>query len=68
MFLSLAMDLGKFCMAVVASWGILRLLDRLAGHRFTESLSVMRGNPVALGLYLAIRFFGVCYIAAAFVK
>lgn len=66
--LSMLIDLVKFCGAVVAAWGILHLLDRLADHKFTESLETMRGNPIALSIYLAVRFFAVATIAAAFVR
>lgn len=65
--LSLFIDLLKFFGAVTAAWGILQILDRLAAHHFSDSLRILQANPIGLGIYLGLRFFGVCTIAARFV-
>lgn len=66
--LSMLIDLVKFAGAVTAAWGILRILDHMADNKFTAALDVILQDPKAVALYFGLRFVGVCFIAAAFVK
>lgn len=66
-FFSFGLDLTHFLLGIVAIFVALRLLDKLAAHRFTLALEKMYENPLALGLYLGLRFAGACLYASAFV-
>lgn len=66
-FVSFALDLVHFLIGMAAIFAALRILDRLALHRFTKSLEKLYENPLALGLYLGLRFAGACLYASAFV-
>lgn len=65
---SFLVDMAKFAGAVTAAWGILHILDRMAETKFTDALDTILGDPKAVALYFGLRFAGVCFIAAAFVK
>lgn len=65
---SMLVDLVKFFGAVTAAWAILRILDRISGAKFTEALDEIWKDPKAVALYFGLRFAGVCFIAAAFIK
>ncbi len=65
---SMLIDLLKFAGAVTAAWGILKVLDRMSDNKFTDALDLILQDPKAVAIYFGLRFFGVCMIAAAFVK
>lgn len=65
---SMMVDLAKFFGAVSAVFGILWTLDKLIDTKFPETLDEIWKDPKAVAFYFGVRFFGVCYIAAAFIK
>lgn len=58
-------------LAIIVAFVILHHLDvRLAKGRsaFAQHFRAMQGSPVALAIYLGLRFHGVCSLAAAFLR
>lgn len=54
---------------LVVCFGILRGLDWLSDVQWGKDvLQKMEENPMALAVYYGIRFFGVAYLGAAFIK
>lgn len=46
-----------------AAWGMSRILDKLAGRRFSQApLTQMLKDPVATSIYYGARWIGVCML------
>ena len=65
-----ALNLVYLVVALGVGFAILSYLDfRLSKgtSKFASHFNKMADEPVALGIYLGLRFLGVCWIAASFV-
>ncbi len=52
-------------LAIAAAFGLvmlLRWLDQRAGYSFASAMGVIRAEPVALALYLGLRWLGACIL------
>ena len=65
---SAGLNLAYFLAAVFACWAVLRVLDALAGVKFKTAMERLHENPLALAIYLGLRFFGVVSLGAAFIR
>ena len=59
---STALTLGTALVALALAVGLLRLLDRAAGHPWAATMEVIRESPLATGIYHGLRFVGVALL------
>ena len=57
-----------FLVAVIAWWGVLRILDILGGQKFVHLWTTLRRSPMALAIYLGARIIAVAVLAQAFLS
>jgi hypothetical protein len=48
--------------AFVGVWALLRLLDRSGSRPWTETMDIIRRNPIATAVYYGARFCGACLL------
>jgi len=63
------LNLAYLVLALVVGWFILLGLDfRIARGKslFSQHFNKMADDPIALAIYLGLRFLGVCWLAASF--
>lgn len=65
--LSALVDFAYAAIGVTAGFFGLRYLDRRAEASKWKPWAIMQENPNALAIYLAGRFFGLCYLVGAIV-
>lgn len=63
---SVAVDLIHLIIGLGVIFLALRLFDKLVARHFTDSFEKLYENPIGLGIYLGLRFLGVCYYASGF--
>jgi hypothetical protein len=66
---SAAINLLYFLVALLIAWLVLLWLDRrLSAGRtiFSVHFRKMQDAPVALAIYLGLRFLGICWLAGSF--
>ena len=65
-----ALNVAYLVLALVGGWLSLLWLDlRIARGKslFSQHFNKMADDPIALAIYLGLRFLGVCWIASSFV-
>ena len=61
-FAGAARDIIVALIALLATWGALRLLDSLGGKPFGGALNAIRGGSYATAIYYGLRFVGACLL------
>lgn len=62
LFTSSAHTLLMAALAITMVWGLLRILDILAGTPFTKVKEVIYADSKAAALYAGLRFLGACIL------
>lgn len=62
-------SLLHYVVAIVVGWGVLKVLDWMAGVNFKQDVvgELNSGNQ-AWAHYLGLRFLGICILGYAFIK
>lgn len=56
------MTVSYAALAVVGGWWLLRLLDRIGGVNFKETVGRITSEPLSAAIYFGLRFLGVCLL------
>lgn len=65
---SQGIDLGKLVVSVFAIYLISRFFDWTTGRKVRGHLDIIETDAKATALYRGLRFIGLCFVVAAFLK
>ena len=60
--LSLVVLLGLVPVAITVWWGLLRLMDKVAGLDFRDAIDLIEESPQACAIYFGFRAFAAAYL------
>ena len=65
---SQGIDFGKLIVSVFAIYLISRFFDWTTGRKVRGHLDIIESDAKATAIYRGLRFAGLCYVVAAFLK